>query len=662
MHKRNELRELVLSIVNEQQTIDDGITSKEVANLLNRDSTHICQILKALVVTGEISCRTVKRSVERAVRLFFNLNAAQLENHIRDNPCCGSCQWLSAIQRCTLLDLVTEINPSLLPPELRPRALKPEIPRDLPACPYFTLRVPGQLKSKPFSKYIKENFIAGAFHCPTDRCCQIIDGFSDCLQMIKIGSSAYYCPHCGSPMFFGYNERFDDYRILYWDSKYDLLQRSFHDLTGMVLPQRNKSQQGYGVSILKEGSFTLDRNREVLYVGSKTTPERLIHSNDLTFFPLRTLNYIYTQFWDDYYYLEEKLHALDPGTNKKLYGKIKLYPPIDRIESTEPLEMEIGGNELLIASEVLNVPSFQANIQAQIALVEIKIDSFVDADLKPQFITALQDMKKVRKHYGHLKHLDSNTWQRYEGGIRSLMVTPFKLEAQKYGFLTPARPKSRMVRYDHFLPYGLFYALSVYDCLINGVNYIITAILKREIYNSIPFAWDGLRGWCHKDYPIGLYLDTIEQAKIIALLWIHEAIRNKEIQPKDFIVNRGKRFEPYYCVKPDSDLHKKIIQIAMQALRTSLTLASEQTMKMKEMYHRFITQQKELVNRLSMASAVLTTTLSTNGHIQTLWKKLLQTKNKDLLTHKEQQQLQHFCQRFLSDDYQFEPLAIASVE
>ena len=660
---RNELRDLVASWIDALDTPTKAVSSKELAIRLDRSHSHVCQILRTLVAQGKITYLNGKRSLDRTVRLYYSTDTPEEEEQsFTDHPTCGSCQWLSEIQRCTLLDLAVESNPSVLPPELKLRALAQEIPLNAPCCAYFDRRVPGQLKSKPLARFLRENSDGAVFLCPIERCRQVIDEFSFYLQAKKLGSSTFYCPHCGSPMAFGYDQRFDDYRVFYWDSHLDALQQRFHNLTGDTLIPQKSRQKGYGVSIIKEGSFTLDTKLEILYIGSKTTPEEIVFSKDLTFFPLREIYYIYAKHWSDYFLLKEQLHPIDPEKGRVLYQNIEIYPPIDPIKSVEPLAREVGGNELLIASGALSVPSFQANLTTRIALMEAKISEFVDLDLKETFTEALTQMKDSFRSYQHLRFLDHLQWQRYEGGVSSLMLEAFKCEAQKYGFLTPARSKSRMVRYERFLPYGLYYARSAYDSLINGVNHVITSVLKKDVYNAIALAWDGLRGWCHREYSFGLYLDAIEQAKIIAWLWIHEAIRNKEIQPNDFQVNRGKRYDPYYCVKVNSDLYSCIRRIGLQALRTSLCLSNGAEMSLKRAYEQYLEQQKELVNKFAIHSTSLICK-ETNEKEKpiTLWKKLEQTKNKELLSYKEQQQIHSFAREFFANEFSFEPMAIVEV-
>ncbi len=661
---KNELRDLVASWVDALDGPAQAVSSKELTIRLDKSHSHICQILRTLAVQGRITYINGKRSLDRSVRLYYSASCStEEEESFCNRPTCGSCQWLSEIQRCILLDLVFESNPSVLPPELKLRAYVQEIPLNAPCCDHFDKRVAGQVKSRHMSRFIRENTVGSLFLCPIERCRQVIDEFSFYLQTINLGSSTFYCPHCGSPMVFGYDERFDDYRVFYWDSHFDILQQSFFELTGTTLTRekKQKDEVKVGISIIKLNSFTPDTKLENLFIGSKTSPEELVFSEDLTFFPFRKIGYIYSKHWEDYFTLKDSLHPINPVKGRKLYQNIELFPPIDPIKSVEPIAREVGGNELLIASGFLTFPSFQANLTTRVALIESKIREFVDLDLKGFFTKSLQQMKDTIRSYQHLRVLDHLQWQRYEGGVSSLMIEALKREAQKYGFLTPARSKSRMVRYDRFLPFGLYYARSAYDSLINGVNHVITTILKKDIYNEISLAWDGLRGWCHRKYPIGLYLDTIEQAKIIAWLWIHEAIRDREIQPSDFQIKRGKRYEPYYCVIPNSNLHTLIRKIGLQALKTTIRLATGESMNLKRTYEKYLKQQKELINKFAIhSSELLCTNLSENKQI-TLWKKLEQTKNRELLTYKELQQLHSFSQEFFTNEFSFEPLAIVEV-
>ena len=338
---RNSLRDLVASWVDALDNPSQAVSSKELAIHLDKSHSHVCQILSSLAAQGKITYINGKRSLDRTVRLYYSASySTEEEESYCNRPTCGSCQWLSEIQRCTLLDLAFESNPSILPPELKLRAYAQEIPLNAPCCKHFDKRVPGQVKSKHMARFIRENREGSFFHCPIERCRQVIDEFSFCLQTINFGSSTFYCPHCGSPMAFGYDERLDDYRVFYWDSHFDILQQSFFELTGAHLSREKKKQKDrtkVGISIIKPNSFTPDTRLENFFVGSKTTPEELVYSKDLTFFPLRKIGYIYTKYWEDYFTLKDALHPIDPGKGRKLYQHIEIIPPIDPIKSVEPI-------------------------------------------------------------------------------------------------------------------------------------------------------------------------------------------------------------------------------------------------------------------------------------------------------------------------------------
>ena len=176
-----------------------------------------------------------------------------------------------------------------------------------------------------------------------------------------MGSVDKYCPHCGSPINFTFNHSLNRYIVQYWDSRFDILQRDYEQLTGMELENRYNPDRSHGFSIIKEGSFYIDLDNESIFVGNELSPDELVDSEDRAYFPLRELQYIAIKHEDDYLYLKELLHGVDPETNKALYYNIELLHSSNPIESVEPSLKEIGGNEMLIATGATFYQMFLSN-------------------------------------------------------------------------------------------------------------------------------------------------------------------------------------------------------------------------------------------------------------------------------------------------------------
>ncbi|MBD3190371.1 MAG: hypothetical protein GF308_06990 [Candidatus Heimdallarchaeota archaeon] len=667
---KNELIALVEAAVPLRILGVGGATCKELAQELDRAPPHIAQVLTKLCTQGVIAYSEEKRNVQKTARVYYRLPSQQIaateQSSGTTKTTCGNCQRYSGLHRCILLDLAAEEAPWVLPEELQERQAQETLARNTPACPYYDRRVDGHCKSKTMTAFIKLNTEPDsfAFHCPIARCNQVIAAFSFPLQPLKLGATTFYCPHCGSPMAFKYNAGRKRYEVQYWDARFDILQQDYFTLTGLDLPARPQVSGSFGVSIGEPQSFYLDLRKEVLYVGSDLSPTELRPSKDQTYFPLRHLTYIATTDAEDYTYLLKNLHATIPGTKgeRKLYGTITLLPPRKRLESPSPTPKEEGGNELIIASELVNPLCLRANLTTRETVLRKKAYEDENGKENERFHRALIRLKRVTSGYCPLQHVTARQWQQYEGGCGSIMVSAFKAEARKHGFRAPPRVLARMVRGEPFLPYGYYYARAPYHALLNGVNHVIISQLKEEIYQKIPLAWEGLRGWCHQGYPQGLLYDQSEVAKMVGQLCAHQAIQEGRIGPDDFVQRRGKRYENYYCVEPDSETEAIIREIGQETLRLKVGLANGQTMSLSQAYENTLRQLKRLLNTVAQQSASqLFAEEAPEGKIMTLWKKIQQTNKKEFLTRKERQQLKEFMESFFSEQFKFEPLMIVEV-
>jgi len=218
-----------------------------------------------------------------------------------------------------------------------------------------------------------------------------------------------------------------------------------------------------------------------------------------------------------------------------------------------------------------------------------------------------------------------------------------------------------MVRWEPYMKYSLFTARTPKACFENAVNKLIDNHIKEEIYNKQEFPWDNLRGWCHRKYSFGLFSDMIERSRAIATLWIHEAIRNEEIKPTDFEINRGKRYEKYYTMKRDSHAFTVANQVANQTLYTKCCLTNGFETTNKRVTEKTVSQLKRLLNDLSNSSIELVIENDNRGQVKTIWKKLQEERDGSHLTRKEFQALHKFVRKFFRDEFCFEPLTIAEI-
>ncbi len=661
-YTKNELRERIFSLFTQDEIGMVGLSNREVSELIGKESKDTNQVLKGLADAGRLSRKKIKRGVDPKVFVYFSPSFEVIDE--APERLCNNCQRLSGLEKCILLRLVKETAAWALRDDLKARANAISL-LGVEGCDFHDPRQKGQCKCKTMKDFLNTNTDPVTFEvrCPIDRCREVIDELSISLEKKNIGANTLYCPHCGSPINFTFNHSLGRYNVQYYDSRFDIMQRDYKLITGMDLESRYVSDRSHGFSLVKEESFHLDlENNETIYIGNELTPTEFIDSKDLAYFSLNQLDYIAVKDADDYLYLRDKLHEIDPATNKSLYYNIELLHSSKPIESTEPSLKEIGGNEILIATGAIFFPMFFSNILDRRAVLKKKMVDMTDTEFRSDFKSALARFDRNIKKYRTPWNISSREWQQNEGGFASLMDTPFKQEAEKYGFENLSREKSRMVRGEPFMHYGLFTARAPKASFENGVNKVTDRYIKEKIYNDLSVPWNDLRGWCHRKYSFGLFLDYIEPPRAVAPLWINEAIRNKEITPNDFKIERGKRFEKFYYIKPNSHAHEVVKRVSNQILCTRFTLTTGSELTMKQMIEKSVTQLKQLLNRLSNSTVELFTENRINGPVKTIWKKLQETNNKNYLTAKEYQMLQKHVQHFFREEFSFEPYTIAEIQ
>jgi len=657
-YSKHELQEKILSLFSE---VHKEFSCCELAKLVDKPSQDLSQTLKKMAATGLVAREKCKRGLNQAVYVYKK-SVPDTYPAAPPNQSCNNCQWFSGLEQCILLLLVKEDAPWALRGELKERAEALSL-NNVEKCAYYTPRRSGSCKSKTMKAFIQRNTnpLTLEFRCPVERCGKVILEFSASLLRRNIGANTVYCPHCGSPINFKYSNSLERYQVQYLDSLFDILQRLYEQLTGLPLKGRYEEERQYGLSIVKPGSYYLDLENEILYVGNELNSEELVESKDLAYFSLRQLDYIAVKHFEDYEALEDALHKVDPITNRKLYNNIQLLHSQAVIESVEPTLKEIGGNEILIATREPFHQLFYSNLLNRKAVLAAKAAELVDAEFRSEFETAVKIFDRDIPKYFQPWKVAFREWQQIEGGFASVMTEPFKKESEKYGFENISREKARKVRGEDFLQYGLFIARTPKACLENGAQKVLDNELKEEIYNELAMPWNDLRGWCHRRYPFGLFLDYKEPIRAVAQLWLHEAIRNEEITTKDFKVLRGKRYEKYYCAEQNSHALEVIQKIKRQTMQTRVApmVGSEQSVR--GTISEAIGDLKKMLNQLANFCADLFVEHIANDHVKTIWKKLQETKNKIYLTEKENRLLEKHVKQFFREEFVFEPITIAEI-
>ena len=156
-------------------------------------------------------------------------------------------------------------------------------------------------------------------------------------------------------------------------------------------------------------------------------------------------------------------------------------------------------------------------------------------------------------------------------------------------------------------------------------------------------------------------MDYIEKCRVIAPLWVNEAIRNGDITPHDFEIERGKRYEKYYCIKPNSHAHELVRRVSKQILQTKFTLTSGSEITAKQRMFKEIGQLRHMLNQLPNSTIDLYVENSNKWKKKTIWKKLQETNDKNYLTEKEFQLLKKHVHKFFRNDFSFNPYIIAEI-
>ena len=664
MTSGKRLVDLVASLIPVRSTGSEGITAKELAKKLGKSASHIYEPLNKLRFQRKITTLKEKRGVDPSVTVFFKPSKQQSKQAVSEEESftCVKCQRYTAIGRCVLLDLVASKSVLYLDEHLRIRWKKEELAENTPACEYFDQRVAGQYKHPHIRDFFRENLSYNpyVFRCPITRCRKSITSLSKPLQVLKLGFSTIYCPHCNSPMILAYNEHLARIEVRYWDARYDFLQKDYKKLTNKSLPAR-KSAKHFGISIHRDLNFFLNLRHEIIYLGYDSTLDSDVC--DLAAFPLKELDYISTNSWPDYFALLKALHPEyedQEGVIRKLYGKSTIYPPRAGPDSATPTDLEIGGNELMIFSGYLNPFCLQSNLVSRETSVETA-GLEASSGTKEIYREAKKRINEKVLEHKQITKLDYRHWQQIEGGCGSLMYEPFKVEAREHGFFAPSRANARMVRGEHFLPFGLYRARSDFHSAINGVNQIVTSILKELAYNRISFPWFGLRGWCHQNQPQGLMFDKSEQAKFVGLVKLIQTIREGVLLPSHFIKQRGKRFDELFIIEVESEGETILRRIAQSVLQTKVSLECGSTSSILQIYKDQVQQYQKLFTELGLSSSQIL--LSGNNSREKLapWKMLQQTRDSSHFSREELRILHDFIKHFLDNEFSFQPLTIIEI-
>jgi len=375
-----------------------------------------------------------------------------------------------------------------------------------------------------------------------------------------LGSSTIRCGNCESLYKLVYDDVKEKFVVLCAEEFGDIYRHNFFQVAGIPTTMKLYSSSNYGVSIPADVEYYLD-----------TVSETMIVANWMG--KLSALDYIVVRNKEDYETLKEAL-ADDYSSIRIINGEELLVSPAPTLE-------EIGILKLLRKTKLLNVIFCIATLESR-KTVLIQLKGVVNEVLR---LDALQKIDKYIRKLKRYQLLSVKDWNKIDMNAANAMFRPIKDFLVKEGFDFPGRSLGRLVT-DRFKRFGLYYAYSEIDAIINGLLRI-TSNKVKEYCTSIKFCWNGLPGICHEKTRRGVYgfhLDLIEPFKLAALTILCKAILESKFNFEKIENIIGRRRQEIYFVYPDSELN---VQLKEQ-VTTALNQQGRRFTVMKELETYFL--------------------------------------------------------------------------
>jgi hypothetical protein len=554
-----QLGKSILSLIKNHEGVYP-IYTKEIEKALNVSNQKITSELKklrkqGLVFTREITWITGYRS-------FHILANEQWPTFLSTK--CKKCHYRSTIRTCIFHN------------DLHERGAKSELERvntqfnkDCVGCPWYITRSTGVLvlsleefiekSTEKSTDYVnqttshltitdcEENIfeedetdqILPKYHCIfcSDVLYQLGVGFFPLL-----GSSVIRCSNCESLYKLIYNDKEEKYEVHCAEEFGDLYRHNFEQVAGFPSEMDLYSSTFFGISIPENADYSLDTNTETLIIANWVGK-------------LSSMEYIVTKTKEDFDYFTKKL--------ENDYSGIRIIDGRELLISPDPTLEEIGILKLLRETKLLNVTFCRATLESR-KTVLAQLQGVVSEELRTN---AIQKIDKRIKKLKRFQIISADEWNQIDMRAANAMFRPIKDFLIKEGIDFPGRVLSRNVK-DRFKPYGLFYAYSEIDVIINGLMRI-TSNEAEQYCTSINLCWDGLPGICHKDTHGGDYafhLDLIEPFKLASLAILCKAILEDKFDFEAIENIIGRRRQAIYFVRPASEINKQLQEQVTLAL------------------------------------------------------------------------------------------------
>jgi hypothetical protein len=349
-----------------------------------------------------------------------------------------------------------------------------------------------------------------------------------------LGSSIIRCGNCESMYKLVYNEKEDRFLVHCAEEFGDLYRHNFEQVAGFPSNTEIYSSPQFGISIPENVPYYLDTDSETIVVANFVGK-------------LQSMQYIVTRTKEDY-------EAITKALGKD-YPRLRVIDGQKTLVSPQPTIEEIGLLKLLRETKLLNASFCHATLKSRKAFLA-SLQGIVNEELRLTAIDGVNDqIKKLRRY----QLLDVNTWNAIERDAANAMYVPIKDFMTNEGIEFPGRVDGRYV-HDRFKPFGLYYAYSEIDAIINGFTRITSNIVK-EYCSLINFCWDGLPGICHEKTHggiFGFHLDLIEPFKLAALTMLCKAILEEKFDFEAIENIIGRRRQAIYFVRPASEINKQL--------------------------------------------------------------------------------------------------------
>jgi len=555
----NQIGETILSLLkNHEGTYP--IYTKEIELALNISNQKATTTLARLRKAGLIFTREV--TWIKGYRSFHILTDQQWPTFLSTK--CKDCHYKSTVRTCIFHN---DLHKHGAPCELE--RVNSQFNKKCAGCPWYIARSTGfltfsleefiELSIQRSSDYVNHTnahltlpeigedlfdedeteTILPKYHCIfcSDVLYQLGSGFIPLL-----GSSVIRCGNCESLYKLSYNEKVGKYEVLCAEEFGDLYRHNFEQLAGFPSEMKLYSSPHYGISIPEGEEYFIDTETETFSVANWTGK-------------LSSMTYIVVRTKDDYDFIKD---ALEDD-----YKEIQIINGQKSLISPDPTIEEIGLLKLLRETELLNASFCRATLKTR-KTVLAQLRGMVNEELR---LDALQKIAEQMRRLKRYQLLPVKIWNNIDMKAANAMFTPIKDFLIQEGIEFPGRVLGRHVE-DRFKPFGLYYAYSEIDAIINGLM-LITSNEVEQYCSMINYCWDGLPGICHKKTNGGVYswhLDLVEPFKLVSLTVLCKAIHENKFDLEKITGIIGRRRQTIYFIRPKSELNKQLKEQVTLAL------------------------------------------------------------------------------------------------